>query len=333
MKKNVLLCFVMATLLCCLSVSVLADEEAFLSFEEAVVLALKQNVNLQSGQDRVTSAKISVETAKSDFRVKVRPEISGLYQQSDELDQNYGVQFSKQLSYGGEVSWQAGTSVNDSLDDEYRTDLILAYRQPLLRGRGTLVTTNKLSTAEQNSRSQYRSLLLSRLRLIVQVAASYYGIIRDQMLIDVNERSVERAKLLYQAAEAKLKVGMASKMDVFRAELQALSAENNLVDAHASLGHAKRRFNLLLGADMVAEYLFPSTLRYSPIRLDKERLIQEALENRLEIQEAHERIEEAERLLKIAKQNLLPPLDVSVRYTVRGEGDAFEESLDMDDEF
>ena len=311
----------------------LADDEATLSFEEAAALALKQNLNLQSTQDRVIGANISVETAKSEFGIKIQPEISGLYQQNDELEQNYGLQFSKQLRYGGELIWQAGTRVNDSLDDEYQTDLILAYRQPLLRGRGTLPTTNTLLSAEQNSRSQYRSLLLSRQRLLVQLAASYYGIIRDQMLIGVNERSVERTKLLYQAAEAKLKVGMASKMDVFRAELQSLSAENNLVDAQASLENAKRRFNLLLGVEMEAEYLFPSTLDYNSVSLDKERLIQTALENRLEIQDAHERIEEAERQLKIARQNLLPPLDVSVRYTIRGEGDGFEESLDLDDEF
>jgi len=126
---------------------------------------------------------------------------------------------------------------------------------------------------------------------------------------------------------------MASKMDVFRAELQALSAENSLVDAQASLENAKRRFNLLLGVEMDAEFLFPSTLNYQPIALDKDRFLQEALENRLELEDARERIEEAERQLTIAKQNLLPPLDVSLRYTIRGEGDAFDKSLEMDDEF
>ena len=334
MKQSVFFCFIIvAGLLICLPVSISAEEEAVLSLEEAVMLALKQNLNLQSSQDRVTSAKISLETAESDFKLKIRPEISGLYQQNDELDQNYGVQFSKQFHYGGELSWQANTSVDDTLDEEYRTDVSLIYRQPLLRGRGTLATTNKLRSAEQNSRSQYRSLLLSQQRLIVQIAASYYGIVREQMVIDVNERAVERAKLLYQAAEAKLKVGMASKMDVFRAELQSLNAENSLVDVRASLENAKRRFNLLLGAEMGTEYLFPSTLSYHPIGLDKERLLQEALENRLELQDARERIEDAEQQIKIAKQNLLPPLDVSVRYTVRGEGDAFEKSLDMNDDF
>ncbi|PID57805.1 hypothetical protein CSB45_06175 [candidate division KSB3 bacterium] len=327
-----LLFFTAAFILCGHSV-LAADNEATLSFEEAVALALKQNLQLQSIQDRVTSATISLGAALADFKLKVHPEISGFYQQDETLDRSYGIRFTKQFRYGGELSWEAKTFVDDSLDEEYRTDLGVNYRQPLLKGRGTLPTTQTLLSAEQNVRTQQRALILGRQRLIVQVAASYYGIIRDRMMIAVNERSVERTQLLYRAAEAKLKVGMASKMDVFRAKLQTLTAENSLVDAHASLEHAKRRFNLLLGAEIETEYLFPSTLDYHPIALEPALLLQTAQEKRLEIQDARERIAESERQLKIATQNLLPPLDLSLSYTLRGEGNAFEKSLELDDGF
>ena len=61
--------------------------------------------------------------------------------------------------------------------------------------------------------------------------------------------------------------------------------------------------------------------------------MRQALEHRLELQTAQEQIDEAERQLNIARQNLLPPLDVSVRYTLRGEGDGFRDSVKMEDEF
>ena len=35
--------------------------------------------------------------------------------------------------------------------------------------------------------------------------------------------------------------------------------------------------------------------------------------------------------MKIARQNLYPPLDVSIQYTLSGAGDVFQESLDLQD--
>jgi outer membrane protein len=301
-----------------------------LSLDDAMRLALKQNINLQSARDRVTSANIALESAKSEFNIKIRPEISGLFQEGGDLNQNYALRVSKKLHIGSELSWQAKTWIDDSLEEnQYQTDLTVAYTQPLLRGRGKLATTEELVSAEQRTVSQYRSLFLAQQQLMINVATAYYGILRDQMLVEVNERALERAKTLLQAAEAKLKVGMASKMDVFRAELQVLTAENGVVDAKESLENTKRRFNLLLGADLGTEFVLSTTLEYTPISIDQEQLVQQALENRLEILEAYESLNDAERRMKIARQNLYPPLDLSVQYTLSGEGNAFEESLDM----
>lgn len=306
-----------------------------LSVDDAVRLALQQNRDLQTARDRMTGAEISVDTAKSEFRLTIRPDISGLYQQNDELDQRYGVKFSKRFTTGSEASWEVRTQVDDSDDEDepYQTDMVLAYTQPLLQGRGKLATTNRLVSAREQQGAQRRNYLLAQQRLIVQVVTSYYDIARDQLLIDVHERAVERADLLKQSAEAKLKVGMASKMDVFRAELQLLNAQNRVVDARASLDNELRRFNVLLGNATDMRYAFVSALEYTPIELDQEELIRQALEHRLELQTAQDRIDEAERQLKITKQNLWPPLDVSVRYTFRGTGEAFDQSWDTDDEF
>lgn len=306
------------------------ESQLVLSLDDAIRLALKQNINLQSTRDRVTSANIALESAKSEFNIKIRPEVSGLFQEAEDLSQNYTLRVSKKFHIGGELSWQAKTWIDDSLEERYQTDLTVAYKQPLLRGRGKLTTTEELVSAEQRSASQYRALLLAQQQLMVNVATAYYGILRDQMLVEVNERALERAKILLQAAEAKLKVGMASKMDVFRAGLQVLTAENGLVDAKESLENTWRRFNLLVGADLGTEFVLSTTLEYTPISVDQDQCIQQALENRWEILEAYESLNDAERRVKIARQNLYPPLDLSIQYTLSGEGDAFRESLDME---
>jgi outer membrane protein len=313
-------------------VLVFAEESPpVLSLEDAMKLALAQNVNLQSARDRVTSANITLETAKSAFGIKIHPEVSGLFQKAENPTQHNRLTVSKRLQIGGELSLQTKTAIDRSQDNQYQTDLTLAYTQPLLKGRGKLATTAELVSAEQSAKAQYRSLILAQQQLMVNVATSYYELLRDQMLLEVYERALERAKTLQQAAEAKLKIGMASKMDVFRAELQALTSENNLGGAQEALENAKRYFNLLLGANLENEFQLSTQLEYSPITIDQDTLLQQAMENRLEIQDAYDSINEAERQVKIAQQNLYPPLDVSIQYTLSGEGDAFKKSLDLEE--
>ena len=301
-----------------------------LSLDEAIALALKQNINLQSARDRLTSANISLEAAKSNFQIKIRPEVSGLFRQGEQVDQTYGIQVSKQLKSGAEFQWQTNTRIDESSDNAYQTDVTLSVTQPLLKGRGTLPTTQELVSAERSTQSQYRALMLAQEQLMINTASNYYGILRDEMLIEVNQRALERARLLLQAAEAKLKIGMASKMDVFRAELQVLTAENGAVDARESLENTRRQFNLLLGVDLETVFELTSFLEYQPIEIQKEALLEYALEHRLELQEAADDVQDAERRLKIARQNLYPPLDLSLQYTFSGEGDAFEQSLELD---
>lgn len=312
-----------------------ADDSVSLALDDAIRLALRQNLDMQTARERVTGADISVNAAQAKFKLAIRPNVSGLYQQNDELDQAYGLRLSKQFTTGGEASWETRTQVDDSdeAEDPYQTDLIFAYTQPLLRGRGARAATAQLASAERAARAQRRAFLVAQQHLIIRAASAYYGIVRDQMLLETHEQAVKRAQTLHAAAEAKLNVGMASKMDVFRAELQSLTAQNRLVDARAALENAKRQFNVLLGSPLDARYLFAAPLNYAPVALDLDELMRQALEHRLELQTAQEQIDEAERQLNIARQNLLPPLDVSVRYTLRGEGDGFRDSVKMEDEF
>ncbi len=303
-----------------------------LSLDDAIQLALTQNTQLQSTRESVTSANIALESAKSQFNIQIRPDISGLLQSGDNVEQRYGVQLGKKFAIGGDLGWQANTRIDQSSTDSYRTELTLSYTQPLLKGRGTLATTAEVTAAERRTRSQYRALLLAQQQLLINVATAYYGILRDQLLLEANQRAVERARLLLQAAEAKLKVGMASKMDVFRSELQVLTAESGLVDAEESLHNTRQRLNILLGTDLNAEFTLSTPMTCEPVEmLDQDALVQQAFDTRLEMQDVYENLQEAEQRLQIARQNQYPPLDLSVHYTVSGEGNGFQESLDLND--
>lgn len=304
-----------------------------LTLEEAVKLALVNNLNIQSTFDGVQGAQISEELAESRFNFKVTPSYGrGLGDQSL-VDQRFGVEVSKLLPFGATVSGTYRTDVtSNELGNLNNSNLAIGVTQPLLRGFGTRTTEFELENAQRGRESAERNLELARQRLAVDVTASYFNIVRQQGLVDVAEKSAERTKELLRASEARLEVGLASKLDVFRAELQLSQAEDSVILRKEALELALDAFKFNLGlapTDEVAlEIVEPE---YLPVEVDVAELTRVALANRIEMREQNDRIQDAQRAQRVARQNLLPQLDLNLRYEQRGFGESLYSSFDFQD--
>ena len=167
----------------------------------------------------------------------------------------------------------------------------------------------------------------------MEVVASYYNIVRQQGLIDVAEKSVECSNELLRASEARLKVGLASKLDVFRAELLLSQAEESLINREEALELAMDTFKFNLGLDP-REVVFLEMVEpeYQPVILDLDTQTQLALNSRLEIREERDRTHDAVRAVSVSRQSLLPQLDLNVRYERLGLGTNLSESFNLNDD-
>ncbi len=127
----------------------------------------------------------------------------------------------KLLPFGTTItgSYRADAASND-FGNLNNSALSFGVSQPLLRGFGKKATEFELENSRRSLEGSERNLELARQRLAVDVVASYYNIVRQQGLVEVAEKSFERNQELLRASEARLEVGLASKLDVFRAELQ-----------------------------------------------------------------------------------------------------------------
>jgi outer membrane protein TolC len=127
-------------------------------------------------------------------------------------------------------------------------------------------------------------------------------------------------------------VGLASKLDVFRAELQLSQAEDAAIFRREALELALDAFKFSLGlapTDQVAlEMVEPE---YEPFGVDVNALTETALRNRVEVREEQDRIHDAQRALSVSRQNLLPQLDLNLRYEERGIGDSLYDSFTFQD--
>jgi outer membrane protein TolC len=210
----------------------------------AVRLALGQAFVLLDSQDAVAASRWRERTAFADFLPAVTP----LYQRGEGRNV-FGADFSQKLPWTGGTVTASGRYLSEPTVDApfpRTTDLRLLLSQPLLRGVGPNATFFELRNARRAVQGQERSLMLARQRTAVDVAAAYYGVIAQRQLLDVARQSLERTEGLLKSSEARLEVGLASKLDVFRAELQAAQARDAMVRAQSALATALERFRGLL---------------------------------------------------------------------------------------
>ena len=173
---------------------------------------------------------------------------------------------------------------------------------------------------------QERSFELARQRLAIQVSVAFYSVVAQRQLFEVAAQSLERTESLLEASNARLEVGMASKLDVFRAELQAAQAREGMIRSRAALETALEQFRgiLALPPDNLVEpeavtLVEPKSGDVEPL----ETLVQRALGNRLELEEARDQVGDARRAASLAKQNMLPELDLNLGLTQLGFGSSF----------
>jgi outer membrane protein len=308
-----------------------APGTATVTLADAVDVALKKNFGLLSSADGVQSARINYSAARAQFYPQLIPSYSRASGSS-----SFGLEASQRLPWsGGSVSATAlMTSVPGAdLALTRSTGMQFLLRQPLLRGFGPTAAHYELRNSRRAQQAQERSFELSRQRLAVDVTRSFYQIVQQRQLLTVSRQSLRRSESLRKASEARLAVGLVSKLDVFRAELQASQAQDSMVRAQAALDTALEQFRVLLGL-APTEPIEPQRVELSEPRSDDVEplpaLLERARARRLELQEGRDQIDDAQRTVSLARQNLLPQLDLNLGLTQGGLGTTFFNAFGTD---
>ena len=301
------------------------------SLAEAVAIALKKNFGLLTSVDSVQSARINYSAARAQFYPQLVPSYSRASGSS-----SFGLEASQRLPWtGGSVSATALTSSTPEADLGLTrsTGMQFVLRQPLLRGFGPNAAHYVLRNSRRAQQAQERSYELGRQRLAVDVARGFYQIVQQRQLLSVSRQSLKRSQSLLRASAARLAVGLVSKLDVFRAELQASQAEDAMVRSRAALDTALEQFRVLLGLSPT-EPLEPQPVELGERLADDAEplpvLLDRARARRLELEEGRDQVDDAQRTVSLARQNMLPQLDLNLGFTQGGLGTTFFNAFGTD---
>lgn len=202
-------------------------------------------------------------------------------------------------------------------DNDYRwgSDLRVNLEQPLLRGAGYEVSHEVLTQSERDLIYAVRDFELFREDFSIRIAAAYYDLVSRKKRLANDEQNYKDALYDRNRAEALRKLDRNRPDDVFQARRREIDAENSLIASRTDYRLRVDDFKILLGLPTVDPIeLVESEPPFESVHIDPDSAIEVALHNRLDLHNQRDRVEDSRRAVRIAKNHLLPDLNLAAGY-------------------
>jgi len=234
------------------------------------------------------------------------------------------------LTAGAQSSAATPLSTTNVVRTTYGNTLSVGISQPLLAGAGYEASHDPWIQANHELRYALRTFALDRQEFALKVARSYYSLLIQQAVVTNTRRNMDSAVYLRRRSEALFRVRKAPAEDVMRSQQQELSTSNQLAGVEAALDVSAHRFLLDLGLPPETRVTVAGSIPgLHPLLLDPEQCVVLALENRVDLKTLHDRVSDAERRVRIARNAMLP--DVAVNINASTEAAAADSPTDIHD--
>lgn len=309
--------------------SAITTQQQPLSLPQALTIALRDNPAVLNACDVAQGSRYEIDVAEAEFAPRLTPQSSSGLGADTETSQTTSIGLAKKFSTGTDVEVSSGTSASDRKFHRSYTGVTIS--QSLWRGLGPLTNTANIEAAQRRVGTAERQIALTKEQLALDVTTAFYRIAGQQLVLNVWQQSLERTQQLLAASEAKMQRGLATKMDVFRAQSQAATAESGLLDAQEALHEAQDGLKVLLGKEMDETIEVENQILPIAVTQNEQELLTTALQNRLEVRQAVARIQDAQHNLRVAERNKFPDVRVGFNYALTGRGRSFSDSAAFDD--
>ena len=303
-----------------------------------------QLINPAIAAERVSQQEAQFEAAftlsttysKTDTPVASTLDISG--SNVEYLYTNYGVDVP--LRTGGTVSFDAVDSRTETdstysiFNPYYGSDLSVSISQPLLRNAGRRISTYAIQIAEYDRQITDARTKLEAIRIIADVDRVYWRLYAARRELNVRKQQYDLAKALFEQAQRLVAAGEVAQIEVIRTEaglaqqLEAIIlAENSVRDRERELKRVLNKAGLEMEtATVLIPVTEPDPVRY---RLDKQRLVDVAIEQRMEMLELELQIAQDISTLEYMENQTLPLVTMDYTYNMNGLGSSRGDSYDL----
>lgn len=314
-----------------------------LTMDEAVELALEQNLNLRVERinpriqdevvDQARAVWLPVIFGGGSYTNTDSPPdsfLSGSEEtlKTDVFSASTGVQ--QALPWGGsyEVSFDGSRSTSNNIFNTFnprvRSNLNLTYSQPLLRNRDIDGSRQQLLISRNNREISDFDLRAAVVSTIRNVRNAYVDLSFARANLRVQQQSLELAEQTLRDNRTRVEVGTMAPIDIIEAEAEVARNEENVIVAEAQIRQAEDRLRALVFDPATPEFwrLTIETTDAPPVvdaaEVDADAAIQAALGRRTDLLAARKSLESTEVNLRYLRNQLLPQVDLQVDYGTTG---------------
>jgi outer membrane protein TolC len=322
-----------------------ADVVRRLSVDEAVRLALEQNLSLQVQRlnpqiqdlntDQVRTAWTPTISSTISDNSSTNPVSSFLSGASSQLvTKNLGVtvQENQFLPWGGgnyNVTWANGrgesNSVFSSPNPSLSSTLNATFNQPLLRNFRIDNTRQQLLISKKNREMSDVQLRQTVLVTIRAVKSAYWDLAFAVDNLKVQQQSLDIARESLRDNKARVAVGTMAPIDIIEAEAEVARNEESVIVAQAQITRAEDALRQLVFDPKVPDFwAMKFELTDAPVfraqDVDGDAAVRAALEKRTDIVNMRKTLEAADISIRYFKNQTLPDLNVQAGYGLSGQG-------------
>lgn len=279
-----------------------SSEKLVLTLEESLRLALERNPFYLASQEKMAEAEASVREAAARFF----PTLNA--QGTHTLDEKLFT-----LEFPSFIPGQPPQRVSVDFTRDYQMGF--SFSLPLFTG-GKLVSGFK--QAEYNRLATEESVRQSRQETIYNVKRAFYGYLLAQQSVEVSREAVGLAEKYLQNVRHLFEVGLASRFDLLRAEVQVANLKPQLLRAQNQVELATVNLKTLLGLDLSQEIEVKGELTFRPYELNEKALMEQALLSRPELNQLRYQRQMAGELIKLARSADLPTIAIGGSYNFWG---------------
>jgi TolC family type I secretion outer membrane protein len=180
-------------------------------------------------------------------------------------------------------------------------------------------TWNQVTIQQRNFDASREDLRDVNGQIVFNVKQAYYGLLRAEKNRDVLKETVGQFEQHLNQARSFFEIGVKSKFDVTKAEVDLSNARLNLIRAENALRISRVTLNNAMGTPDAPNYTIEDTLSFekNPITLEEAR--QKAFTNRPDLQSVAAKREASEESVSLARKGYLPTLSGNANYTKVGE--------------
>lgn len=223
---------------------------------------------------------------------------------------------SQRLPFGGKLSLTPSVTSFDPGSPSTSASVTGTLILNLARGSGFLVELNPLISSARAVTYGKREFENAKQLLAIGIVSKFYSIVQQQKTIGDLEKNLETSKKTLAESETKFKFGKVSKVDVFRAEFQATTSENDYLIAVENLKILKDSLKIDLGLEPAVEMeMQAEDIPFEEQYLDEKFFVAVALDQNLLWKNTRDQFEDAKRSLVVAYDLTRASLDLTTTST------------------